>query len=95
MGQRLRSAVCGGEIIVVRPPGTPVELWCGGYPMTAPDARVDAATVGAGPGIVLGKRYVDDSTGLEVLCTRAGIGPLVVDGRELTIKAPKALPASD
>jgi hypothetical protein len=32
---------------------------------------------------------------LEVLCTKPGTGAFVVDGRQLTIKAPKALPASD
>jgi hypothetical protein len=30
-----------------------------------------------------------------VLCTKAGAGPLVADGRQLVIKAAKALPASD
>ncbi len=95
VGQRLRSAGCDGEIIVVRPPETPVELCCGGHPMTTDAVRADAPSAGADPGILLGKRYVDDPTGLEVLCTRSGTGPLTADGRELTIKAPKALPASD
>jgi hypothetical protein len=44
---------------------------------------------------VLGKRYVDTDTGLEVLCTKPGPGVLTADGRQLTIKAPTALPASD
>jgi hypothetical protein len=44
---------------------------------------------------VLGKRYVDNDTGLEVLCTKAGPGVLTAEGRELIIKAPAALPASD
>jgi hypothetical protein len=50
---------------------------------------------GAGGGTLLGKRYVDDPTGLELLCTKPGAGELAVDGRPLTIKGPKALPASD
>jgi hypothetical protein len=45
--------------------------------------------------IVLGKRYVDTESGLEVLCTKPGPGVLSADGRQLTLKAPNALPASD
>lgn len=44
---------------------------------------------------MLGKRYVDTESGLEVLCTKAGRGVLSADGRQLTTKAPNALPASD
>jgi hypothetical protein len=60
----------------------------------------DLAAAAAGGSItendtVLGKRYVDTDTGLEVLCTKAGPGVLSADGRQLTIKAPNALPASD
>jgi hypothetical protein len=50
---------------------------------------------GADGGTLLGKRYVDEATGLEVLCTKPGAGGLAVDGRPLGVKAPKALPASD
>jgi hypothetical protein len=45
--------------------------------------------------ILLGKRYADESSGLEVLCTKPGPGPLTVDGRPLEVKGPKPLPASD
>jgi hypothetical protein len=94
-GKRLRSTVSDTEIIVVRSPAAPVELSCGGQPMTP-----DLAVAGAGASAtdndsVLGKRYVDADTGLEVLCTKAGRGVLSADGRQLTIKAPNALPASD
>ena len=94
-GKRLRSKVSDTEIIVVRSPAAPVELSCGGQPMTA-----DLAAAAAGESIiendtVLGKRYVDIDTGLEVLCTKAGPGVLSADGRQLSIKAPNALPASD
>jgi hypothetical protein len=99
VGRRLRSNVSETEVIVIRPPDTPVELLCGGDPMCVVDAAPAAATALAATTddhlIVLGKRYVDDESGLEVLCTKAGTGPLVVDGRQLAIKAPKALPASD
>jgi hypothetical protein len=95
VGQRLRSAVCDTEVIVLRVPEAPVELSCGGSPMTANSGPAGSPRPGAGGGTLLGKRYVDEKTGLEVLCTRPGAGGLAADGRDLTIKAPKALPASD
>lgn len=94
-GKRLRSKVSDTEIIVVRPPATPVELSCCGQPMTANLSTGAAAASSAESDTVLGKRYVDADTGLEVLCTKAGRGVLTADGRQLTIKAPTALPASD
>lgn len=96
VGMRLHSAVCGGEIIVVRPPEGVVELSCGGQPMTVDGAR-SGTPVEPSPdgGTQLGKRYVDIESGLEVLCTKPGAGALAADGRPLTIKAAQALPASD
>jgi hypothetical protein len=95
VGARLRSSVCDTEVITVRAPDVPVELSCGGYPMTAGSSRAGSSRSGADGGTLLGKRYVDEQTGLEVLCTKPGAGRLAADGRALTIKAPKALPASD
>jgi len=46
-------------------------------------------------GTQLGKRYVDEPTGLEVLCVKPGSGTLAADGRDLTLKSAKPLPASD
>jgi hypothetical protein len=94
-GKRLRSKVSRTEIIVVRSPAAPVELRCGGQPMTADLAVADAVASTTENDTVLGKRYVDTDTGLEVLCTKAGAGVLSADGRQLTLKAPNALPASD
>jgi hypothetical protein len=97
-GKRLRSTVSDTEIIVIRAPHTPAELCCGGHPMSAEDPAPRAATaavVTADDTTLLGKRYVDDESGLEVLCTKSGTGALTADGRSLSIKAPKALPASD
>jgi hypothetical protein len=94
-GKRLRSKVSDTEIIVVRSPAAPVELSCGGQPMTADLAAAAAGESTIENDTVLGKRYVDIDTGLEVLCTKAGPGVLSADGRQLTIKAPNALPASD
>jgi hypothetical protein len=94
-GKRLRSKVSDTEIIVVRSPAAPVELSCGGQPMTADLAAAAAGESTTENETVLGKRYVDTDTRLEVLCTKAGPGVLSADGRQLTIKAPNALPASD
>jgi hypothetical protein len=97
-GKRLRSTVSDTEVIVIRAPHTAVELCCGDHPMSEEDAALSAATAaarGADEATLLGKRYVDEESGLEVLCTKSGTGALAADGRRLVIKAPKALPASD
>ena len=94
-GKRLRGRASDTEIIVVRSPAAPVELSCGGQPMTADLAAEAPGASATENDTVLGKRYVDTDTGLEVLCTKAGPGVLSADGRQLTIKAPNALPASD
>ena len=48
-----------------------------------------------GEGTKLGKRYVDEELGLELLCTKPGEGSLGVSGRALTLKGAKPLPSSD
>ena len=97
-GKRLRSQECGTEVIVVRAPDQPVELTCGGSPMTAEAAASGTpapATPVAGEGAQLGKRYIDEPTGLELLCTKPGGAVPAADGRALTLKTAKPLPASD
>lgn len=44
---------------------------------------------------LLGKRYSDEATGIELLCTKGGPGQLACDGRPLVVKAAKPLPSSD
>jgi hypothetical protein len=44
---------------------------------------------------LLGKRYVHEAAGLEVLCTKAGDGSLTVAGELLPQKDAKPLPSSD
>jgi hypothetical protein len=96
-GARLRSVAAGTEVVVVRPAGQPVIIACAGDELVPLDGAAaglgDAAA--DGPVIALGKRYRDEQTGLELLCTKAGRGPLTADGRELGIKAPRPLPSSD
>jgi hypothetical protein len=98
-GQRLRSRACTTEVIVVRAPDHQVELTCGGHPMATDPATgagtANDASSAAGGGTQLGKRYVDEPTGLEMLCVKPGSGTLAADGRDLTLKSAKPLPASD
>ena len=46
-------------------------------------------------GTLLGKRYADEASGLELLCTKAGVGTLTLDGSVLDVKSAKPLPSSD
>jgi hypothetical protein len=96
-GTRLRSAVDACEVVVVKAPGEPVDLRCGGHPFVALDAEVGSASIEPGfdGGTQLGKRYADDDLGLELLCTKAGEGSISVGDVVLEVKGAKALPASD
>jgi hypothetical protein len=93
-GLKLRGVTCSTEIVVVRPAAGDVDIACCGESMTDAETNVPD-TAPAPDGILLGKRYADESSGLEVLCTKPGPGPLSVDGRALEVKGPKPLPASD
>lgn len=97
-GSRWKSAVCEAQLVVVRPPSAPGRLQCGGS-----DVLPLADTASASPpidpaharGVLIGKRYVDEASGLEVLGAKAGGGSLAFDGRPLNLKEAKPLPASD
>lgn len=94
-GSRWRSAVSETEVVVVRPPSARGVLACGVAPMI-PHAGPRPAIVGRPEGESLpGKRYVDAESGLEALCSKGGAGALSFDGRPLTLKDAKKLPASD
>lgn len=97
-GSRWKSPVCDTEVVIVRPPKTPVTLECGGHPVlphgSAPAEGLSLAADFSG-GTAAGKRYTDEETGIEVLCTKAGAGSLSVDGRPIGEKEAKKLPASD
>jgi hypothetical protein len=97
-GLRLRSQTCGTEIIIIRPPAGSLALHCGGQPMVALDAGQEPSAQpepGLDTGTQLGKRYTSPDGALEVLVTRSGAGTLSIGSQPLTIKEPKALPASD
>jgi hypothetical protein len=96
-GMRIKSAVCDTEVVVIRAPKSGLPF-CGGAEMLAPtEAR---PTVGASldphsKGTVLGKRYFDEESDLELLCAKGGLGSLTIEGRPLAIREAKKLPSSD
>ena len=99
-GQQMKSTVCSGKVIVLRAPkDDSVVLSCGGVPMV--DATSDAAQDKhtADPallgGSLMGKRYVDAESGIQLLCVTAGEGTLTVNGHPLEIEVAKQLPSSD
>jgi hypothetical protein len=97
-GQRVMSAVCTTELIVVRAPGGDVELTIGGAPALAHGSeRPEGGTVDPhfADGSLIGKRYTDADGTIELLCTKSGAGNPAVGGVALSIKEAKPLPASD
>lgn len=97
-GSRWKSAVCDAELVVVRPPKTPVSLECGGHPVIPHGAERTgglALSDDHAAGSAAGKRYADPETGMEVLCSKAGAGSLSIDGRPIGATEAKKLPSSD
>ena len=97
-GFRLRSVCDDSELMVIRAPNQPIDLRCGGHPVVligseAPSGcRVEP---GFDQGSNLGKRYVHEETGLELLCTKPGSGSLSISDVLLPVKDAKTLPSSD
>jgi hypothetical protein len=96
-GQKLRSAVSDAQVVIVRAPATEVVVVCGGARMLQDGEPSGEATLDGslGDGALMGKRYADDETGIELLCTRPADGALTVDGRPPLIKGAKPLPSRD
>jgi len=97
-GSRLRSATDATEVVVVKVTSGEVDLRFGGHPMVPIGQEPPAGLVpesGLETGTQVGKRYAEESTGIEVLCTKAGPGSLSLGAEPLTIKGAKALPSSD
>lgn len=97
-GTKIRSPFCAAEFIVVRAPAEPVDLRCGGAPVSddaiaAGESAVPVA--GFDQGSAIGKRYVDEDDTLEVLCTKAGPSSLSKGDELLVLKSAKPLPSSD
>lgn len=97
-GSRWKSAVCDTEVVVVRPPKEAATLECGGYqmgPHGEPKPEGKEIHEDFAEGSQAGKRYADEETGMEVLCTKTGKGTLTIGGRPIGAKEAKKLPASD
>jgi hypothetical protein len=91
--------VCATEVVVVAVPDAVEDgLVCSGQLLVS---VLDAGRQGIGHQLpdavapVLGKRYIDEKVGVELLCTKAGDGSLEWDGRPLELKAIRPLPSSD
>jgi hypothetical protein len=97
-GSRWKSAVCDAQMVIVRPPSIEGELQCGGVAVlpqadaAAPTGTIDSAHAS---GVLIGKRYTDADSGIEVLGAKPGAGSLAFNGVALTLKEAKPLPASD
>jgi hypothetical protein len=99
-GMRLGSSSSNAEVMVVRPPSSVVVVTVAGRPAVPVNVGAVADLTGVTAHSItdelqIGKGYVDDESGLELLRTRAGAGPLSCNVRLLTVKAAKALPSSD
>ena len=97
-GSRWKSAVCDAQLVVVRPPKAAGELQCGGTAVLPIDDTAQPSGVidpGFAEGVLIGKRYLDEASGLEVLGAKAGKGSLAFNGALMAIKGAKPLPASD
>jgi hypothetical protein len=97
-GTRWASQVCDTEVVVVRAGTSVVSLECGGHAMIpvgdapAPGLAVDPSF---SEGTLIGKRFADPDSGVELLVTKAGVGTLAVDGTRIPAKDAKPLPSSD
>jgi hypothetical protein len=96
-GSRLRSRVSDAEFVVMRASDSDTTLTAGGVDTVelnsdAPRLEIGDDNLGEA---LMGKRYVDELDGFELLCTKPGLGGLAIDGRPLHLKSPKPLPASD
>lgn len=97
-GSRWKSAVCEAQMVVVRPPSIEGMLQCGGanvVPQSADAVPTGSVHAEHALGVLVGKRYTDPVSGIEVLGAKAGAGSLAFDGRALMLKDAKPLPASD
>jgi hypothetical protein len=76
--------------------GADVALACGGAPMvTERDGTAGSPAAGLDGGTLLGKRYVHEGSGLQVLCVKPGAGTLSVGDEALVELSAKQLPSSD
>lgn len=99
IGQKLVSSVDATAAVVVRCTGGDVNITCGGAPMVDAQGSPGSQRLTADPALMggtqVGKRYVDDGAGLELLCVSGGEGSLAIGATPMTLKASRQLPSSD
>jgi hypothetical protein len=95
-GDQLASITCTTKVVIIRVPARDQPLIaCGGRAMMPAAGAAQPATSDADAATLIGKRYVDASGTVELLCTSSGTGVLTCDGAGMNLKAAKPLPASD
>jgi hypothetical protein len=98
-GSRWRSVVCTTEVVVVRSPvNVDVAMRCGGsdmVPVTQSIETLGPINPDFAAGTAVGKRYTEEMSQIELLCTKSGKGTLSIGETLLSLKAAKALPSSD
>ena len=98
VGKRLFSTACSTELMVIKAPAESVDITIGGSePVLSAAERGEPTALlpGHDGGTLIGKRYVDDSESIELLCTKAGDGLPALGESVLHIKDAKPLPTSD
>ena len=95
-GDQLASTTSTTRVVVVRAPasGAPA-VSCGADPMVPADPGRPTQPADADATTLIGKRYIDATDSVELLCTYSGNGELSCDGVPMTLKSAKPLPASD
>jgi hypothetical protein len=95
-GLRLQSVACDTQVIVVRGGGD-LDVRCGGAPMVPVDTAAERQGLEGdfAGGTLMGKRYADAESGLELLCTKPGEGSLAIGTVVIPTKDAKPLPSSD
>lgn len=94
-GTKLCSTVCSTEVMVIKGSGD-IVVACGGAPMAdSKPAELASIDPAFSQGSRVGKRYVDASGAIELLCVKAGDGSLSIGGVALATKDAKPLPSSD
>jgi hypothetical protein len=95
-GDQLASAVCATRVVVIRVPADEQPLLeCGGRPMVPGPSGMRPLAGGPNAATLIGKRYVDATETVELLCTSSGTSALTCGGVPMTVKSAKPLPASD
>lgn len=97
VGARLKSNVCDTEVMVISCTDPSLTITCGGAEVLDATASKSGGEINSAhaDGTLLGKRYVNNTSKIELLCVKAGKGSLAANGERLSLKDAKPLPSSD